>query len=373
MSFDKFLNTHRDRVVGLDVLRSFAILIVVYEHGINMFSKPYHQFYKSINPFRMDGVSIFFVLSGFLIGGILLRTIEKGDFTSKDLLNFWIRRWFRTIPNYLFVLLAILGYQLLFFKNIGEFNLRYLLFSQNLTSPHPDFFPEAWSLTIEEWFYFLFPVSCFIFHKVLKSKSTSIFISALIFLIVPFVLRMLKYHAGIGVNEFDAEFRKVVILRLDSLMYGVIAAYIAFKQPGFWSNSKKMFLMLGIILLILLRLDPGNWTKFYLPFYFNIESITSFCFLPFLSSVKTTGRRNWDAIFIFISIISYSMYLLNQTPVKGHVIPLLTGVLRKTELNEFSISLINYVAFWFFTIAGSYLLYRFFENPVTKLRDKIKV
>ncbi|MFM2201235.1 MAG: hypothetical protein RL040_435, partial [Bacteroidota bacterium] len=141
------------RVIGLDILRSIAILTVVLEHGEYLLPKRFHSIYGRINFIHIDGVSIFFVLSGFLIGGILIKTIHKTDFTKQDLLQFWIRRWFRTLPNYLLILLIVLAARLLIFRDFGEFNYTYFIFLQNAFSAHPAFFAEAWSLSVEEWFY----------------------------------------------------------------------------------------------------------------------------------------------------------------------------------------------------------------------------
>ena len=54
----------------------------------------------------INGVELFFVLSGFLIGGILIKTFQKDNsFGIKTISNFWIRRWFRTLPNYDLILI----------------------------------------------------------------------------------------------------------------------------------------------------------------------------------------------------------------------------------------------------------------------------
>jgi peptidoglycan/LPS O-acetylase OafA/YrhL len=84
------------RVFGLDLLRAAAILFVVIDHG-NLLLPDLPR--KIADLFVFDGVAIFFVLSGYLIGGILLDKLESG-FNQHSLLDFWIRRWFRTLPNY---------------------------------------------------------------------------------------------------------------------------------------------------------------------------------------------------------------------------------------------------------------------------------
>ena len=89
------------RVFGLDILRALAILFVVLEHGNLLLPL---QISSVIHFVIFDGVTLFFVLSGFLIGGILLKTLNKQDHTPKTIFNFWKRRWFRILPNYFLIL-----------------------------------------------------------------------------------------------------------------------------------------------------------------------------------------------------------------------------------------------------------------------------
>lgn len=370
--FEKFLNPYSDRIVGLDILRSIAILRVIYDHGAGIFPEQYQNIFRDINLIEIDGVSIFFVLSGFLIGQILLRTITNSDYRSKDLVNFWIRRWFRTVPNYLLVLIGVLIYSLLKNKDYEDFSFLYLIFSQNFLTPHPGFYFEAWSLPVEEWFYLLFPLSCYVFHKTLKNKTKSIFISALVFLLFPLILRIIKYEYGIGINDFDVEFRKIMILRLDSIMYGVISAILMFKYSYFWGKFKYSLLFIGILLLTLLKINPYDWKNFYHPIYYNFEAITTMCFLPFFCTYKTTKSKLFDSFFVFISVISYSIYLINYTPVLKYFLSIFNGLfLKHSPTNVLYIW--DYIVYIIVTISGSYFLYKLYEKPMTKLREKIKI
>ena len=122
--------------------------------------------YKYINFFIFDGVSIFFVLSGFLIGGILIKLLKENILNSKLIITFWVRRWFRTLPNYFLILIILILLDSIYNENFSFYSYkRYFLFSQNLFSKHPGFFPEAWSLSVEEWFYLLIPIIIFISIK----------------------------------------------------------------------------------------------------------------------------------------------------------------------------------------------------------------
>ncbi|MDG1661044.1 MAG: hypothetical protein P8H40_06680 [Winogradskyella sp.] len=77
------------------------------------------QLTNGIRLLGATGVDIFFVLSGFLIGGILLRKLEAGQTSFSDLVRFWKRRWLRTFPNYFVVLIFKCDNNLFFEKRIS--------------------------------------------------------------------------------------------------------------------------------------------------------------------------------------------------------------------------------------------------------------
>lgn len=369
----------KDRVIGLDILRGLAIILVMYEHGNNLLP---HQItkYLTIPSPSIDGVSIFFVLSGFLIGGILLKIINTSGFTIKDILNFWIRRWLRTIPNYYFILFILIIYQVFISKEIEHVDFRYFIFSQNLYQPHPLFFPEAWSLSIEEWFYLLFPILTYVLFARLKNKNTSVIIAAIVFLIVPLILRIIKYNLHIGEMDWDINFRKIIIFRLDSLMYGIIGAYISTFRKEFWKRIRKIGLIISgltitfLIIYSSLNLDRQIFDTIY---HFNIESVAVLFALPFFSELKSTEFKTVANIFTFISLISYSMYLINLILIREIAVPSILNFLGFSHgISHFMngiIYLLQYFLFWFLTIFFAYFMYIYFELPIMNLRNHLKI
>ena len=241
-----------NRICGLDLLRSAAVLFVILAHGSYLLPERL----AAINGYLVfDGVSIFFVLSGFLIGGILINLIEKNELNKTLLFNFWKRRWFRTLPTY-FLVLSILV--VLHVVSTGNFNFlrigSYYVFSQNLVQVHPDFFPEAWSLSVEEWFYLTVPFFTAIVIWFLKLKpKKAVLLVALI--IIPAVTLFRYYRflhiQVIGIYEYDSIFRRQVITRLDALMFGVIGAYIHFYHFKKWIRYKNILFVTGIAFFIL--------------------------------------------------------------------------------------------------------------------------
>ncbi len=231
-----------------------AIIFVMLVHG-NVFLPERVQ--GIINLFTFDGVSIFFVLSGFLIGRIIIKNLLSEDLSFSQLRSFWIRRWFRTLPNYFLVLIVLTFIAFFEAKDIRvSEHGSYFVFLQNFAYPHPAFFPEAWSLSVEEWFYLLFPLLLFGLIKLgmMKPINGFLWLAILVFLLC----HLYRYQQlqQYNVNSFelwDDHLRKQVASRLDSIMVGVMAAWFALKRSKFWkANAMKLF-MVGITLFIMMK------------------------------------------------------------------------------------------------------------------------
>jgi peptidoglycan/LPS O-acetylase OafA/YrhL len=363
------------RIYGLDILRALAILFVVVGHGGYLLPKSARTF---INLFILDGVAIFFVLSGFLIGGILIKVIEEKGLNFKVISNFWVRRWFRTLPNYFLILitLTILNYLFRDGFTIRSIN-RYFYFSQNLYTEHPTwFFPEAWSLSVEEWFYILTPIALFfltIVGKISIKNSVLISVICILFIVTGFrFYRFLSIEIE-NIGQWDVLFRKQVITRLDSLMYGVLGAYLSFYHYGLWIKRKTQLFFLGLIMIF-------SYT-YVMPIYFTMDSlyycVFSFCLmslgtlflLPYLSEIKR-GSGFVYKILTYTSLISYSMYLLNLSLLQIWIINNISW--ENLSGNSHIIGGLKYFLYYLLLIIFSILLYKFYEIPMTRIREKIK-
>src|SRR4051812_44929226 len=148
------------RVFGLDLLRASAILMVLYAHA---FVVLYPHFGEPLGYFGHGGfygVGTVFRLSGFLIWQILIR--PGADFNrAGNVAFFYVRRWFRTLPLFFLFLIVNVIFERSFRAHAVGFSeaVSHGLFLRNLTGLHLTFFPESWSLAIEEWFYLLFPAA----------------------------------------------------------------------------------------------------------------------------------------------------------------------------------------------------------------------
>lgn len=362
-----FLQLPKGRTFGLDFVRATAILFVVLSHGNYLLPERAAQIISFIN---IDGVTLFFVLSGFLIGRILIRSFDKEiDFSA--LRSFWIRRWFRTLPNYFLILTFLIVLHLIFSEDFKiSWTLSYATFTQNMWYPHPWFFPEAWSLSIEEWFYLTVPLALFLLikSKMLDPKLCFVTVAILIIVGSP-LIRYLRY-LSLEENSliWDDHFRKQVITRLDSIMFGFVGAIIFMYYRKFWDQHAKPLLLLGCLGLIatnFIIIRPNHTGLYGYVFSFSIIPFFTLLTFPFFSNYQKSEGAFYKII-TTISLISYSLYLVHLTLVQGFIVkfsPLIPG---ESSL----IITIRYAFYWLSSLILSYLIYAFFERPTTKLRDR---
>ncbi len=362
-----------NRVYGLDILRAVAILSVIYSHSF--FLVVDHVNEKAYNFLSLDGVTLFFVLSGFLIGGILIRIINSTEFNIVNLFQFWVRRWFRTLPNYFFILILLIALAFYTGKWLPSNLYSYFFFYQNFASPHPAFFQEAWSLSIEEWFYLLIPFGLFISFKPGKGNRNHIVLVWVISIIIAITLiRIFRaiHFQFVDFDSWDNYQRKLVITRLDSIMYGFLGAWMSVYKKDSWLKWKKPFFAFGIVLLFYPRIHETLWGQdMFFNNYFSLTmtSVATLMLLPALSQLKT-GRGLIFRFLTFVSIVSYSMYLVNFSLVQITIIPALKGAIVSFTTNQLMISVIRYAIYWVLTFTFSYLLYTFFEKPMMQLRER---
>ncbi len=309
------------------------------------------------------GVEVFFVLSGFLIGSILL-SLRPSFKNLRVLPTFWQRRWFRTLPNYFLFLVINIIFFLLGSLKLPNL-LPYFLFLQNWLWVQPHFFAETWSLAVEEWFYLLFPIAIFAFHQRLNYEKALV-ISALVFLIIPTTLRVV--WAFSGHNNWDEEFRKVAVLRLDSIMYGVLAAYIKIAFPVFWKKAKQVSLLTGLGILVAAwhyLVETGFNTWVAKTILFSAISLGAAFLLPFCDQWQVLRENMITHSFRRIALWSYSLYLCSLT------ISLIINIIYlSSSPNTLLASLAAGLAFFGLSFVISASVYHYFEKPMMDLRER---
>jgi len=372
------------RVPGLDLVRSAAILGVVVSHYW-----PFYERFSAAAPLKFlgtIGVELFFVLSGFLVGGILLRQAADlgdgkfGGFRFANSPSFWVRRWFRTLPNYvLFFLLFLLYDQPWVSGHWRAWGLSFFFLQNLFTDLSQGTFGIAWSLCVEEWLYLLLPLALAACTLRTKDSNRAALYSALILIVVPTVLRC--FTAG---KPWDLGIRHIVIYRLDAIAYGVLLAYLArYRRPVFDALAGDRWALVGITTLI------GIWFHWYALGSVWVENgqagsgfrwfVMSILFFPAMSlaivpivawaSRLATIPWGFKRLVYRTSLYSYSMYLGHEF-VFYFVHPVLyarvSGLFGEFHGLTFIAAGLDLTAVYVFSAA----VYHLWEAPMTRLRER---
>lgn len=345
------------------MLRFIAIFTVLISHSITVLPEKFYF----VHHFIFDGVLIFFVLSGFLIGRIFIKQFER-QINIAEIFKFWKRRWLRTLPAYFFTILLIILLSVFLELRLDKKEIiKTIFFIQNLTYRQGGFFSESWSLSIEEWFYLLLPLSVVIFSFLFRKNIKLIMILVTFLIIlgsVYFRYFIFLYRTISSVNEWDYNLRCAVIARLDSLMIGVLGAWFYHYKSQLFFKYKNLEFVLGLTIFfinkILISLEVWPFNGFYMKvLYFSVLPCSVLLILPFVYCLRPFENKLINNIVIKGSLISYSLYLLNFTIIS-------TILLKPLPINYWY----KFILFWFLSYFFAVLMYKYIEIPFMKLRDK---
>lgn len=355
------MSTTGPRIFGLDVMRAAAILLVVFDHNADVLGR----FVPGVPPGSgVDGVDLFFVLSGFLIGGILLRYAAMDDIPlRKRILDFWQRRWLRTLPNYyLFLLINIaLVYFGLANGVLNKNTWAYVFFLQNLWIPLDLFFWESWSLVVEEWYYLVFPVLFFGLLLLSRWGAQRAFLLVSLLLILASVLVRHGMTGGVrSVFELELGVRRLAVTRMDAIGFGMLATWLSVHRSFYWDRLRFPAFVVGLLVLVVNRVLYGNeHLGFSATLYHSIGPLAMAAMLPVLSCWRSASHVGRPVV--FISVVSYALYLVHQ-PLRWLVGGLYDG---RTPLE----GVMLWIAYWALCFFLAWLVYRFWEKRFMALRD----
>ena len=368
-------HVHSPRVFGLDFLRALAIAGVVAAHGFGFMMGHLPWWCGLIGHCGFYGVELFFALSGFLIGNLLIRV--GSALTQPDrLVTFYIRRWFRTLPLFwLFI-----GFQILLELGLRRHHLSYseilqhALFLRNFNALKITFFPESWSLAIEEWFYLLFPALLWLGLRVVSRFNIAFLSVVAIFFLFSTIGRMIE--APHGYAHWPDWQRELVILRFDALMIGVFAAWISVNYARVWYRSRWFIAALGVIILFAMyatlwritdhHLEWGADSYFARTFRFNLVSLGFAMLLPVASSWQLARETFASTAVRRIALWSYALYLVHF-PVFQIVAKYTPARWTSSFAQGIAVTSLQFAA----VIGISALLYRYYESRCTHLRERV--
>jgi peptidoglycan/LPS O-acetylase OafA/YrhL len=307
---DPLLRLLRQRhLPALDGLRAVAVGMVIVFHAGQHQLLPEWPWLRYVDGGL--GVTLFFVLSGFLITHLLIR--EHDDTGRVSLRNFYVRRTLRIWPAYFaFLALVMLAHPVWPAHRItGAHVISAAAFYHNyfILQDWPargSYLSHLWSLAVEEQFYLLWP-ACFIWLARQRRRDACIAVGALIGLV--FAWRSVAYLAlgfGWGYANFALE------ARLDSLAIGGLLA-LASLSPAFqartrWLAGGAWAPLVPIAAILWLESIEGK-----LAYTVFLTAAPLLMAVLILQLLRLAGRPAWawldHPILAYLGRISYPLYL----------------------------------------------------------------
>ncbi len=345
----------------IDGLRAISIIgVIVYHAKIQFFD---NLFFTG----GFIGVDVFFVISGYLITGIILNELHNDTFTFR---RFYERRIRRILPALLLVQLVTMPFAYLYLLPDAHKEYSGSLIATSLFYSNYFFWIEdsynaqfndvkpllhTWSLSIEKQFYFIFPAILLVFYKFAKKYLLAILMC--ICLISLHISENLLYEIFEGGNTAFY----MIYTRGWELIAGALLAKLE------TTNSRKpnrilgtIFSIIGLVLVIHAFITFNNFTPH--PYYLTLSPIIGVMLLIWFTSPNdVVGRVLSYRLLVSLGLVSYSLYLWHQP------VFVFSRKIYSSELPQYS----NYLLIGLSVLLAS-ITYRTIEKP-TRHKNKIRL
>ncbi len=330
----------------LDGLRAFAILPVLYTH-----------FWNEDNWLGSAGVFLFFVLSGYLITGLLLRSRSK----QSALKNFYLRRTLRIMPIY-YVTLGLAW--LIRLPGIRPTFLWHFFYLSNVwftlkNSWSPWYTAHLWTLSVEEQFYFVWPfLILFLPFKLIKPVVWSTIIAAIIYQLAA---------AWFGINELGAAV--LLFASLDKLGLG---ALLALQEAGLgfprWLTKAGWVTFVAILGLEVLPINHSLVWAYVLRTELLVVTCAALIAAASSGISGPAGAILNSRIVRYVGRISYGIYLFHL-----FLYGVTMAVLARLGLRTLAPGPDCFILMSSMSIAAAAVSWHFFEQPLNHLKDRLDV
>jgi peptidoglycan/LPS O-acetylase OafA/YrhL len=306
--------TQKGRILQLDVLRGVAILLVLCGHMVVWrdnagWAAPLARVLQTGG---WTGVDLFFVLSGFLIGGLLFREIRRDGSLKAG--RFLVRRAFKIWPAYFVFLAFIIGRSVRHaptaWAGIRPLMPNLVHLQNYLGTSESTPWAHTWSLAVEEHFYLALPLLLLVLCR-----------TGRVAWVPPVTLFVALACLGMRLALWNTPYTFLTHympthLRVDSLMFGVLLAYAANLRPNllaFVPRYRPALIAIGVVLIA-----PSFWwsmgDRFVFTFGYTLNYLGYGCILIACADAETglLGRLMTGAaarVVGFIGFFSYSIYL----------------------------------------------------------------
>lgn len=342
---------------NLDGLRAIAAITVFFNH----FAPTYkHSIYQNNKVLQVlfeqfqHGVTLFFVLSGFVITRILINTKNNDDYFRR----FYYRRILRIFPLYylylffhFFVLYPLInGYSPPFLHQLPTY-----LYLQNFdifgwfTVNSPGHY---WTLAVEEHFYLFWPLLIFFVNK---KNFKYIFI---ILFVSIMILKYVMHTNGYFISQFT-------FTRMDQLMMGGVLAFMEFNKFFNKPSNFKLISVLGIFFVLLLGAFFVNFTQDSTIMWVSKHTLIGLVLFSFIGVLLFESKLNLintileSRIFQYFGKISYGFYVWHFFCIK-----------LLFHFCNFNYFILDFILTFTFSTILAHISFHYFETYFLRLKDK---
>ena len=369
------MNKLRIYFPSLNGVRALAVFMVMVHHIEMVKSDMGLSSYALPGDFGSLGVTLFFVLSGFLITYLLFA--EQQETQTINIKNFYIRRILRIWPMYyLIVIISFFFFsQYLYPEGLAQLQKHYwvklvlnLFLLANVSHACVGKIPlgsNLWSVGTEEQFYLIWP---WLVKKFKKVWLPFLLGSILILGIVRVILSQWVYEGELqGIKKiFFFVMQFLNLFRIDCMAVGALGAWILFfKKNKYLKVLFNPWVQALVWLWCIFSLYQGIT-------YFNTLNHLVYALLFSIIIINLAGNKHTILslefkVLDFLGKISYGLYLYHFIA----VVVILKWLTKQIHFeNSGSQNIILYLSVFSFSILISFVSYRFFELPILKLKDK---
>jgi len=360
------VNSERSKM--LDALRAIAILLVLGRHT------SVSQVWTRVG---WSGVDLFFVLSGFLISGLLFQEYKR--FGNILLKTFWLRRGLKIYPAFYLYILALPAAYLLMFRHISgaaRFPIRPLLMDATFLSGYfSGLSGHTWSLGVEEHFYLVLPLFLLLLIRLRPNRENPFTSIPLVFLGIATAALLLRMAATPASPKEYRSYLFPTHLRMDALFCGVMLGYLFHFKPHLLARVSRWPLLIagGALLTPIYFFEVENWHMYTWGLtctYLGFACILVWAiYIPFQRSLLIAFPINLLAP---IGFFSYSIYLWHwliiywlRPYIRYRCITTGTPFLWSSDWETWQWPLCV-----LFSILGGIAMATVVEQPVLRLRDR---
>ena len=353
---DRALSAHK--MPQLDALRALAALSVLFGHFI-----PVSTLWQAIVPFAALGVQLFFVLSGFLITGILLdgrKEVEAGVSRLWMLRQFYIRRFLRIFPLYYAVILAgriaqVPGFTKGFGWNLAYLTNFYIAAKAQWIGPAS----HLWTLSVEEQFYLIWP---WIVLFLPKRRLLPTFVGIVIFAIV---------YRAIVIGWFGPLLNLAPFATLDCFGMGALLAIAQRREQEGDPRLRRIVCTIGLWLGVPLLILAFVWHCPLRGAAHQEWNLMSFALALLFTPLISQAARGFTGMIgffftltpiLYIGRISYGIYLYHL-PIKWMI-----ESRASRWISGLPWFIPHFMMFFVATLLMAAFSWHFFERPINQLK-----